>query len=324
MKNKVLTILICMSLIIGSNSAVVWGEGSGSETAQKIVTVDTIDLSLHKETEGEFSSLYSYGNPFKGQDTSKGISIEFTAIPTWEVSALGSIFSISGTGDYDGRLYFTPGSYLGYNSGNFGGYFDANMKDYLLVEDFINEQATIKIEIVPTGFSVYSNGKLAYDQTILDDPARGSGNFNGASDFTPVLNWLANAETLNFGYGSWWNNVNADEAYIELSDVRFHLADGTVLFDKFVVDQTLIDEAAKISESISLKSKVNLTIPEYKGELSSALKGIDHVEYKGFSVVPIVVLIVIAVLTIAALIILKVFKPAVLKFQIKKVAGNKQ
>jgi len=301
-------------LFICSNSTIVWS----SEITPNFVTVDTIDLSLHTETTGEFSSLYTYENPFKGQDTSKGVIIEFTAIPTWEVSALGTIFSLSGTGDYNGRLYFTPASYLGYNSGNYGGFFDANMKDYLLVEDFIKEQATIKIEVDPTGFSVYANGELAYDQTILDDESKGSGNFTGNSDYTPVLDWIANADTLNFGYGSWWNNVSADETYIELSDIQFQLVDGTVLFDKFVVDQTLIDEASKISESISLKSKVNLTIPEYTGELTSALKGTEHIDYQGFSLIPIVILIVMLVLIVAVLIVLSVVKPSIFKLNPKK------
>ncbi|PZD96511.1 hypothetical protein DNH61_06800 [Paenibacillus sambharensis] len=313
MRNKVLILMICTLLLAGSSSAVVSGEEAGSAAAPNLVTVDTIDLDIHKETTGQFTSLYTYENPFKGQDTSKGVTIEFMAVPTWEPAPLGTIFSIMGSGDYDGRLYFTPASYLGYNAANFGGYFDANIKDYLLVEDYIKEQASIKIEIVPTGFKVFANGELAYDQSILDDELRAAGDFKGTSDFTPVLNWIANADTLHFGYGSWWNNVNADEAYVQLSDIRFGLADGTVLLDKFVVDEALIQEAVESSESISMKSKVSLTIPAYTGELTSALAGTKAVDYEGFSVIPIVLIIVAVILILAILIIVRVTKPAIFK-----------
>lgn len=314
MRNKVLILMMCMLLLGSSRSAMVWA----SEAAE------SIDLSLHTETAGEFTSIYTYENPFKGQDTSKGVIFEFKAAPTWEVSALGTIFSLLGTGENDGRLYFTPGSYLGYNSGNYGGFFDANLKDYLLVEDYIKDQATIKIEIVPSGFSVYANGKLAYDQSILDDETRGSGDYTGSSDFSPVLDWIAHADTLNFGYGSWWNNVHADEAYIELSDVRFQLADGTVVFDKLTVDQALIDEAAKVSESISIKSKVSLTIPEYTGKLTSVLTGTEEVDYDGFSAIPYVIVAIVVVLIVSGLIILKMVQPTVFKFRSIKGLRKKQ
>ncbi|CAM4293786.1 hypothetical protein [Paenibacillus tarimensis] len=318
MRNKVLILMICTLLLTGSNSAVVWGSGAGSATGSNLVTVDTINLGIHKETTGQFSPLYSYENPFKGQDTSKGVTIEFTAVSTWEPSPLGTIFSLMGSGEHEGRLYFTPASYLGYNAANYGGFFDANIKDYLLVEDYIKEQAAIKIEIVPTGFKVFANGDLAYDQSILDDELRATGEFKSTSDFTPVLNWIANADSLYFGYGSWWNNVNADEAYVELSNIRLSLADGTVLFDKFVVDEALVKEASEITESISMKSKVSLTIPEYTGELTSALTGTKPVDYKGFSVIPMVLIIVTVILILAILIILRVTKPAIFKRQLVK------
>ena len=66
--------------------------------------------------------MYAYENPFHGKDTSQGAIIEFYANPTWDVHILGTIFAINGSGAYDGKLYFTPGSYLGYNSAGFGGF----------------------------------------------------------------------------------------------------------------------------------------------------------------------------------------------------------
>ena len=102
-----------------------------------LVDVDVIDLSLHAETTGDRAPVYIYENPFRGQDTSKGAVIEFYADPTWDVHVLGTIFAINGTGEYDGKLYFTPGSYLGFNSAGFGGFFDANLFNYNIVTDYI-------------------------------------------------------------------------------------------------------------------------------------------------------------------------------------------
>lgn len=192
-----------------------------------------IDLSIHDEIQGDFTSKYTYENPFKGQDTLNGVSIQFKVKSTGDIHVLGTIFSIIGSGDYEGRLYFTPGSYLGYNSPNYGGFFDANLKDYKLVEDYIGNGAKIRIDISKEGFNVYSNNELCYNETILDSEVTGTGDFNSSSDFTPILQWLANADTLNFGYGSWWNAVKYDEANINLSNVICKLGDGTVVNKDF-------------------------------------------------------------------------------------------
>lgn len=135
-----------------------------------MVDVDVIDLSLHAETTGDRTPVYAYENPFRGQDTSGGAVIEFYANPTWDVHVLGTIFAINGTGEYDGKLYFTPGSYLGYNSAGFGGFYDANLFNYNIVTDYIKNGALIRIELLPDGFAVYADDVLCYDQTILDDP----------------------------------------------------------------------------------------------------------------------------------------------------------
>lgn len=193
------------------------------------ILVKAEDLSVHTETSGDFTAAYSYENPFKGQDTSVGVSIEFKAVPNGEMHVLGTIFSILGSGDFDGRMYFTPGSYLGYNSGAYGGFFDANLKEYTLVQDYIGTSADIKIEITPSGFAVYANDTLCYDQTILSDAERAAGDFKADSDFTPILNWLAGADTINFGAGSWWNAAGADEANVDVTNFTCKLADGTVL-----------------------------------------------------------------------------------------------
>ena len=102
-------------------------------------------------------------------------------------------------------MYFTGGSYLGYNAT--GGYYDANLENYALVKDYINGKAHIRIDLNTDGFEVYSNGVLAYTSKELD---AGTLKGNYSTDFAGhnnVLLWLNNtAETLNFGWGNWWDD----------------------------------------------------------------------------------------------------------------------
>lgn len=268
------------------------------------VDVDVIDLSLHSETSGEFTAVYAYQNPFQGKDTSDGVILEFNAKPTWEVHELGAIFAFNGSGEYDGKLYFSPGSYLGFNSEAFGGYYDANLFNYMIVTDYIKDGAKIRIELLPTGFEVYADDVLCYDQTILDDPNQGGGDFTSTSDFSGVLTWLAGADVLYFGYGSWWNSVGTNEANIDLSDVSFRLQDGTVVMDQLKVDKELVESLGGTVDTVSEEESADVEIAAVDVEIFD----IDSVEYKGSSALPLMAAAVVIVLIVAV-----VFLSAALK-----------
>lgn len=264
-----------------------------------MVEVDSIDLSLHSETTGDFTPVYTYENPFLGKDTSGGVVLEFYAQPTWEVHELGAIFAFNGTGEYDGKLYFSPGSYLGFNSETFGGFFDANLFNYTLVTDYIKDGSKIRIEILPSGFSVYADDVLCYDQTILDDPNAGAGDYTSASDFSAVLEWLSGAQVLYFGYGSWWNAVGTNEANISLSQISFRLQDGTVVLDQLMADKELVE---------SLGGTVSETGTEGAGDtgvtpVDVEIFDISSVAYEGSSVLPVVTAAVIAVAVVAGAVV---------------------
>ena len=272
--------------------------------ADELTPAEVIDLSIHSETTGDFTGVYNYKNPFQGKDTSKGIILEFYAKPTWEVHVLGAIVAFTGTGDYDGRLYFTPGSYLGYNSGGFGGYFDANLYNYTIVKDYIRDGAEIKIEIVPDGFAVYSNGELCYDQTILNDAERAAYSYETPDDYTKVLEWIAGAENMFFGYGSWWNASSSNEANILLSKVKFSLADGTVVMDGIKADKQLVEAAGGSLEALPEAAD---QITEFE-DVDVEIFDIDSVEYEGTSVLPIMAAIVVTVLIGAIVIVVVITK----------------
>ncbi len=273
----------------------------------ELTATEAIDLALHTETTGEFTSMYTYQNPFLGKDTSAGVILEFYALPTWELNVLGTIFSFMGTGDYDGRLYFTPGSYLGYNSGNFGGFFDANLSNYLMVKDYIRDGAKIRIEIKPEGFAVYSNDTLCYDQTILGDASRGSHSYTDITNFGLVLEWLSGAQELHFGHGSWWNTIETELSNIMLSQVCFKLADGTVVMDGLKVDKAQIEAAG----GSIVKDAVETTQTDILADLDTVaveLFDINAVEYEGESVTGVVIGVISVAVVVALVILLLVFK----------------
>lgn len=288
------------------------GEGAEGDAAEStgivipqgnMVEVEKIDLSLHSETTGDFSAVYAYENPFKGKDTSQGVVLEFYAEPTWEVHELGAIFAFNGSGEYDGKLYFSPGSYLGYNSAGFGGYYDANLFNYTLVTDYIKDGALMRIELNPDGFAVYADDTLCYDQNILADANAGAGDFTPSSDFSPVLTWLSGADVLYFGYGSWWNAVGTNEANINLSKVSFRLKDGTVVMDKLTADKELVESlGGSVSAEEEADEEVELAAVEVE------IFDINSVEYEGSSMLPVMLAAVAVVLVLTVVVVAAVTK----------------
>ncbi len=298
MKKRLLSIVLAGILVCMSSAAVFADKEEKKEEKKEVEMVDVaaIDLSLHSETTGDFTSIYNFENPFKGKDTSKGAVIEFYAQPTWEVHALGAIFCIMGEKEYDGRLYFSPGSYLGFNSDKFGGYYDANLYNYNLVTDYIKNGALIRIELLPDGFKVFANDELCYDQTILEDTTKAAGDYKVDSDFKPVLEWLAGAQNLHFGANSWWNAVGGNEANINLSKVSFRLMDGTVLFDQLQADKKLLETLGATPITELDDSAGGIEIKDVKVDVFD----INSVEYKGMNIIPIMVIAVIIVAVGAA------------------------
>ncbi len=150
---------------------------------------------------------YSYPNPFN-KTVTNGLEIYNGAVIEFDVEGSGAYLSTILSFFGGGRMYFTGGSYLGYNAT--GGFFDANVKNsepWAAGTNFISGKTHFEIKLKGTGFEVYANGIKAYDSADLD-----AGNILGSKDpnwggYANVLKWLNNtAETLNLGWGSWWND----------------------------------------------------------------------------------------------------------------------
>lgn len=160
-------------------------------------TDDPVDLSQYSDGSLTFDNPY-YQSTTGGLDVSDGVTFTFDIDKNETPDVLATIFALQG----DGRLYFTPGSYLGYNAT--GGWYDANLTNYTLVNDYMGESSHVEIQLTSTGFSVAVDGETAYTESTLEDAA-----FDGTlTDYSNVLDWLTDsAETLTFGEGSWWSDI---------------------------------------------------------------------------------------------------------------------
>lgn len=195
------------------------------------------EVVLSDKIDGSLFVANPYSNKVtEGLNLSGGITISFDVKSTGTMNALGTIFAFTG----GGKLYLTPGSYLGYNG--IGGYFDANIKDFKLAKDYIGDEANVSVQITKSGFSLSVNNKVVYTEEILNT----ENGISTVSDFNDCLKWLnGTANRLYFGYGSWWNAPGFDEANCTISNVYCYVGP--------------IDDAINIKDEITYtKNKVLL------------------------------------------------------------------
>ena len=240
-------------------------------------TDEVVDLST------ALSNTISVANPLykgtaSGLDLSGGVTVSFDTTSTGTVNVLATLFAFQGNGGDDGRMYFTPGSYLGYNAGGY--WYDANLNSYALVEDYIGESAHVDVKLTATGFELDVDGEVCYTEEILDTD-NGDGTIDGK--YTKVLNWLYNtADTLYFGSGSWWSDVANNtisnvvitvgpiDSSVDLSGDEEESAENEadeITYTKDLVEITSIDyyEAeenpfyGKNLEKVTLKYTINMT-----------------------------------------------------------------
>lgn len=171
----------------------------------KYYTNEKIDLTNAKE------GTYAIPNPFNSENTSgleiyNGAAIEFDVELTGTMDRLDNIVSFTDSGN--GKLYFTGGSYLGYNA--LKEYYDANMADWALQKDYIGKGAHIRIDFLPTGYKVSVNGETAYTNEDVD-AGKIKGSNKSMKSYSTVLKWLNyDCTTLNLGWGNWWPNLQYD------------------------------------------------------------------------------------------------------------------
>ncbi|MCC8167849.1 MAG: family 43 glycosylhydrolase [Clostridiales bacterium] len=189
----------------------VLGEDATDEDGN--ITVWTSDATY--DLTDAVHGTYSFVNYFNSESGTAGLtlyngaSIEFTVKQTGNYAYLSNILGIN-TGT-TGGLYFTGGSYLGYNAT--GGYFDANVysgygssTDWYAGTDYIsnNGDVTFRIEIYSYKYEVYVNDVLAYSNSTVDEGDT-LGN-NNIDTYYSILSYLNSTATeFDLGWGSWWD-----------------------------------------------------------------------------------------------------------------------
>lgn len=221
--------------------------------------------------------LLSYTNPFQGQTFDTAI-ISMDVFNYGDLHVLGALFSFYDAGL--GRMYFTNGSYLGYNA--VGGWYDANLLSYAIDEDFLgnNEWKNVELMFTPTEFAMYVDGNLAFADTSTNVTINGEASTGGAfADHDSVLYFLQNAASFVIGTGSWWSdNINPatgihwDIQYsyiknINLIAIQSAVADTTPI-DHMAVDYAFKPQAVDVAECASSDAAPTLSY-------DNPLKGLD-------------------------------------------------
>ncbi len=213
--------MIACIIAIAANAQVTVEFGLGDIDDAFKTTIDDATVIDVATTASAIASPSVYmSNPLKDQEFSQ-VVIDFDLYNYGDQAVLGALFSF-----YDsslGRLYFTNGSYLGFNASS--EYFDANIYrsgttndagtdiGYTQVNDYLGSASWKKVEITFTssGFSVKVDDVLAYNEQSTDIDLNST-----VTDYANVISFLQNATTLAIGTGSWWSdNTDTDGNYYD-------------------------------------------------------------------------------------------------------------
>ena len=144
-----------------------------------------------------------FTNPLKGKAAEEGVSVSMWINPPvlnwWD-----QIFVLN---DGTTKFWFNAIGYLGYNGT--GGWFDCqqNTDENALA---VGEWTLVTINITTTGFQVFYNGELKFDN---DNNAAFAGDL---TDFSNVVNLFVSADNFYLGYETFWKAAPAlvDDIYL--------------------------------------------------------------------------------------------------------------
>lgn len=158
-------------------------------------------------TKLQMGSCPKVDNPFHytHEDLSNGVSISFDVTRTAVSDRLSNIISFN---NKLGKMYFTGGSYFGFNDFN-GRFMDANLNSgFAPGTDYLkdNTKVTIKIEITSEGAVVYQDGTKVYTSAEVK-AGTVPGGFSANNPEATMMAWIQSAPELNFGSGNFWNDL---------------------------------------------------------------------------------------------------------------------
>lgn len=150
-------------------------------------------------------------NPLKNKEidgTTVSVWVNWTGNDLW--SCLWSFFDeLNGTG----RLFFGNNAYLGFNNGI---YFDINNPGSATTNAISADTwKMVTVTVHKTGFAIYIDGELKYDQTNIAAWACDSGVNSDDYDYNLALNTVRGADYFYLNHGAFWNLV--DTKFSDLS-----------------------------------------------------------------------------------------------------------
>lgn len=190
------------------------------------------------------TSYAEFTNPLKGK-TLNGATVSMWVNrqndDPWD--ALWSFFDTDNSDGADGRLFFTPNTYLGYN-GTVGGtwqWFDCNKADKAVNNIPVNSWHYVTVSVGKGNFGIYVDGKLVVNSTkytLFDS------NDSYASLASNMLKMIASADKFYLGYGSFWGSSPAYMDNVKIYSRALSAADIGTLYKTEKEDT----EAAKKAE----------------------------------------------------------------------------
>jgi hypothetical protein len=238
-----LAILVLVTLSVSAQTTIDIGTIDGAYTT---TFEDELVIDLATTSSTVAAPLLSYANPFMGATfTEAEVSFDvYNYHGTDSIKVLGSMLSF-----FDavlGRMYLSNGTYLGFNIGD-DNWFDANVIDYGLGTDFLGGNAwrNVKLQFTASGYAVYVDDALAYDNNSSSITINSGPNYDPAT----IITFLQGAASLVFGTGSWWSdNTRTDGSYW---DAQFSYLKNITLtpdFSSGVAEVYVVDEARLIGE----------------------------------------------------------------------------
>lgn len=190
------------------------------------------------------TSYAEFTNPLKGK-TLNGATVSMWVNrqndDAWD--ALWSFFDTDNSDGADGRLFFTPNTYLGYN-GTVGGtwqWFDCNKADKAVNNIPVNSWHYVTVSVGKGNFGIYVDGKLVVNSTKYTLFDSNSGYATLASN---MLKMISSADKFYLGYGSFWGSSPAYMDNVKIYSRALSAADIGTLYKTEKEDT----EAAKKAE----------------------------------------------------------------------------
>lgn len=194
-------------------SAIAAGKHNGTGADPEFVNETVRGNVLHLYGNAVNNESYvEMQNPLNGEENLEGttISVWINRLDdAWLFDGIWAFYDTDNSDGIDGRLYFAPNAYLGFNAT--GGIFDVNLPDTNrggVVTGAISPNSWVLTTVVlsETGFEIYLNGELKYNQ---DNPNNWIGDLTASTfDYGHVMNLIRSCEKFYLGYGSWWGSPN--------------------------------------------------------------------------------------------------------------------